>query len=75
MLLVWASRCWWERLENASLGAVLNRDHKATERDGVSAVFSVLAADAGVTAVRVHEPHVHRDAIAAWRAAKEGAHL
>ena len=55
------------------LGAVLNRDHEVTERDGVSAVFSVLAADAGVAAVRVHEPRVHRDALAVWGAAKEGA--
>jgi len=54
-------------------GAVLRGDHDPADRDGVSAVLSVLAAQAGVTAVRVHEPRVHAEALATWRAAKGGA--
>lgn len=54
-------------------GAVLGRDHGPADRDGVSAVLSVLAAQAGVAAVRVHEPRVHAEALATWRAAQSGA--
>jgi len=54
-------------------GAVLGRDHDPADRDGVSAVLSVLAAQAGVAAVRVHEPRVHTEALATWRAAQSGA--
>ena len=54
-------------------GAVLGRDHDPADRDGVSAVLSVLAAQAGVAAVRVHEPRVHSEALATWRAAHSGA--
>ncbi len=54
-------------------GAVLGPDHDPADRDGVSAVLSVLAAQAGVAAVRVHEPRVHAEALATWRAARDGA--
>ncbi len=54
-------------------GAVLGRDHGPANRDGVSAVLSVLAAQSGAAAVRVHEPRVHAEALATWRAARDGA--
>jgi len=54
------------------LGALLAPGHDAADSDGVSAVFSVWAAQKGVSALRVHEPRVHAEALALWQAATNG---
>jgi len=49
------------------LGALLDRPHEPADRDGVSAVLSVVAAQKGVSMIRVHEPRVHFDALRVWQ--------
>lgn len=55
------------------LGALLPDDADMTERDPLTAVTSVLAAQAGVWAVRVHDPRATRRALDVWRAWESGA--
>ncbi|MDR9434760.1 dihydropteroate synthase [Pontimonas sp.] len=54
------------------LGALLPEGHSATERDGVSVALSVALAGRGVTALRVHEPRPHREALEVWQRVQRG---
>jgi dihydropteroate synthase len=58
-LLVGASR-------KRFLGALLPEGHHPKDRDGVSAAYSVVMAGHVVSALRVHEPAVHAQALAVW---------
>ncbi|HEU5223414.1 MAG TPA: dihydropteroate synthase [Candidatus Lumbricidophila sp.] len=55
------------------LGALLPDAADVTERDALTAVTSVLAAQAGVWAVRVHDVLATRRALDVWRAWESGA--
>jgi dihydropteroate synthase len=48
------------------LGALLPEGHHPKDRDGVSVALSVALAGSGVTAFRVHEPWLHREALEVW---------
>ena len=48
------------------LGALLPDGHHPKERDGVSVALTVALAGSGVAAFRVHEPRLHREALAVW---------
>lgn len=48
------------------LGALLPEGHHPTDRDGVSVALTVALAGRGVSAFRVHEPRLHRDALEVW---------
>ena len=48
------------------LGALLPEGHHPKDRDGVSVALSVSLAGSGVAAFRVHEPRMHREALAVW---------
>jgi dihydropteroate synthase len=48
------------------LGALLPGGHHPKERDGVSAALTVALAGSGVSAFRVHEPRMHREALEVW---------
>lgn len=54
------------------LGALLPEGHSATERDGVSVALSVALAGRGVSALRVHEPAPHREALDVWQRVQPG---
>lgn len=54
------------------LGELLGREHRADERDGVSAALGVVLAQAGVFALRVHNVRAHREALDVWQAFHEG---
>jgi dihydropteroate synthase len=47
-------------------------DHKPEDRDALSAVLGVLAAESGVSALRVHNVKVHREALDLWQALNRG---
>ena len=64
-LLVGASR-------KRFLGTLLREDHNPTDRDGVSVALSVALAGREVSALRVHEPRIHRDALEVWRKSQPG---
>lgn len=55
------------------LGDIVGGEHAPSDRDGVSAVVSVLLAERGVWGLRVHNPLVHRQALDVWHSvSKEG---
>jgi len=48
------------------LGALLPEGHHPKDRDGVSMALSMSLAGRGISAFRVHEPRLHRDALEVW---------
>jgi dihydropteroate synthase len=54
------------------LGALLPEGHSAIDRDGVSVALSVSLAGKRVSALRVHEPKQHREALAVWQLVQPG---
>jgi dihydropteroate synthase len=57
------------------LGDLVREEHKPEDRDGLSAVLGVLAATAGVSALRVHNVKVHREALDLWQAFRREAQV
>ena len=54
------------------LGELLPGGNSARDRDGVSAALSVVMAERGVHALRVHEPRVHQEALRVWELSQSG---
>lgn len=54
------------------LAALLPEDHTTADRDEVSAQVTMVFADAGVDAIRVHEPARHQRALDVWESARRG---
>lgn len=57
------------------IGELMTEEHKPEDRDALSAVLGVLAAEAGISALRVHNVKIHREALDLWQAFNKGTDL
>ncbi len=54
------------------IGELMPENHKPEDRDALSAVLGALAAESGVSALRVHNVKIHREALDLWQALNRG---